>query len=452
MSISAASVFEIRTTGTDTNGGAFVTGATGVDYSQQAGKRTAPDVTDFSTTDVVGAASTTISSATANFTANIVGNIIYLQGGTAPLTAGWYQVISRTSATQIVLDRSVSAGTGITMNIGGCMLTPGGAALASGGISGVTYYIKSGTYSITTGTQNVANGCINQFGNWIGYDVTRLDYGTPPVLQLNISTTTFIITGNTGIVANIVIDGNSQVNARGLSIAATGITLAYKIEVKGCSVGAFTGGGNGGAFINCTAHNNTVNGFATIATCDVYGCISYSNTGNGFDVTGGAHIYNSIAYSNTGVGFNVTSWGVASNCTSYANGSHGFDNTNGNGRFINCISESNVGAGFRVPATSNYLFCLNCAVFGNTPNISLGTGKLLQTLNLVTGVSSFFVNAAGGNFALNNTASAGAACRAAGFPGVYPPGLTTGYLDIGAAQHQDTGGGGGGAISALYFG
>jgi len=54
-----------------------------------------------------------------------------------------------------------------------------------------------------------------------------------------------------------------------------------------------------------------------------------------------------------------------------------------------------------------------------------------------------FVNTAGGNFALNNTAGGGAALRAVGIPGVFPAGLTTGYMDIGAVQHQDSASGGG---------
>ena len=54
-----------------------------------------------------------------------------------------------------------------------------------------------------------------------------------------------------------------------------------------------------------------------------------------------------------------------------------------------------------------------------------------------------FVDAANGNFQLNNTAGAGAACRAAGFPGTVPGLSAVGYADIGVYQHQDPAGGGG---------
>lgn len=59
-----------------------------------------------------------------------------------------------------------------------------------------------------------------------------------------------------------------------------------------------------------------------------------------------------------------------------------------------------------------------------------------------------FTAPASHDFSLNNSASAGAAVRAAGWPGVVPFG--TGYLDGGALQHQDSGGGGGG--TSVYQG
>jgi len=53
-----------------------------------------------------------------------------------------------------------------------------------------------------------------------------------------------------------------------------------------------------------------------------------------------------------------------------------------------------------------------------------------------------FVDAANGDFRLNSNSGAGAACRAAGFPGPLLDGTNVGYLDAGALQHQDTEGGG----------
>ena len=53
------------------------------------------------------------------------------------------------------------------------------------------------------------------------------------------------------------------------------------------------------------------------------------------------------------------------------------------------------------------------------------------------------------DYSLNNTAGAGAACRAAGFPGARTDGNNTGYGDVGAPQHQDAGGTGGGRTPGI---
>jgi len=81
MALASATVWEVRTAGNDTNGGGFVTGASGSDWSQQDAARTGADVTDISVTDAVAAGTTTITSATANFDTTIVGNIVYFEGG-----------------------------------------------------------------------------------------------------------------------------------------------------------------------------------------------------------------------------------------------------------------------------------------------------------------------------------------------------------------------------------
>ena len=69
MALSVSQVWEIRTTGSDTNGGGFHAGASGTDYSQQA----AAQVT---VADAVANGTTTLTSVTASFTAAHVGNLV----------------------------------------------------------------------------------------------------------------------------------------------------------------------------------------------------------------------------------------------------------------------------------------------------------------------------------------------------------------------------------------
>lgn len=449
MSISAASVFEVRSAGADTNGGGFVTGATGSDYSQQNAKNTVGN--DISTTDVVATGSTTITSATASFQTTIVGNIIYLQGGTGSLAAGWYQVVTRTSATQVVLDRTVAAGNTITMNIGGALASPGMAGGAAGGVSGVTIYIKTGTYTVSSTTVNVTNGIISGGFQVLGYNTSRTDFTSPPTMQMTASANVFIILlSAAGFVQNMILDGNSQANIKGCSIAGTGINRCYRVEVKNCTSG-FSGGTNGGVFVNCWAHNNTLAGFTAISQCELVACMSNNNSTDGFAVTADAALTNCIAYSNTSFGFNITGVSLLTNCVAYANGSDGYRMNVVGVNIVNSIAESNTGVGFNATANSNLIFMFNCAGFSAGTNVTIGSGKQTQNIGFITGTASFFVNAASGNFALNNTASAGAALRGLGFPGTFLSGLTIGFLDVGAVQHQDAGGGGG-ATSAAYIG
>lgn len=150
MALNAAIVWEVRTTGADTNGGGFKTGATGTDWSQQ-------NAAQYAVTDGVTAGTTTITSITANFGTDVVGNVIYVAGGTGSVAAGWYEIISRTNSTTIVVDRStgLTAGTGVTLNIGGALASPGQASAL--GVDGNKYYIKAGTYTITSSITD--SGC-----------------------------------------------------------------------------------------------------------------------------------------------------------------------------------------------------------------------------------------------------------------------------------------------------
>src|SRR3990167_3249347 len=83
----AATVFEVRTAGAATNGGCFVTGASGTDRSQQ-------DAAQISYTDlVIGAVTTELTSAAFPFAADDEGNCINIASG-AGCTVQIVQVVS----------------------------------------------------------------------------------------------------------------------------------------------------------------------------------------------------------------------------------------------------------------------------------------------------------------------------------------------------------------------
>ena len=438
MALSVNTVLEVRTVGSDTNGGGFVTGSSGTDWSQQ----TSPQ---YSVTDGVTAGTTTITSATANFGTDVVGNLIYVQGGTGSVTAGWYQITSRTNATTIVVDRStgLTAGTGVTLKIGGALATPGLAASLMT-VSGMKAYIKSGTYNLSTATPG-AGGPI-QFASSIsaiieGYQTTRGDRtGTTPIISwASVSAPgaqTFIVNRNgvaNQIVMNITVDGNNVANVSGFSMATAG-PRCDDCRAQNCSgtsqVGfSFASVQFVGTIAVCNRNfaSNCKTGFASgvLNACTATGCTT-GFTGNGYAM-------NCLAYSNTGVGFDYSggsSYSCLTRCTSDGNSGDGFKLTTLT--MIDCCSTNNGGYGYNTTAGT----CLvNCASKSNTSGRSSMTPLQDQFPILLTADPYVSV---GSDFRPNATAGGGALLRAAGF-GVAGQ---TNNRDVGSVQHSDAAGGG----------
>src|SRR4029077_71126 len=119
MSLSSTVQWDVRTTGSDSNGGGFdwAVSSPGTDYSQQDSAQVA--YTDL----VIGSTTTQLTSAAHPFTSAHVGNIINVTGGTG-FTAGRYCVNSVSGSTA-TMDRSVgtASSTGGTGNLGGGLVT-----------------------------------------------------------------------------------------------------------------------------------------------------------------------------------------------------------------------------------------------------------------------------------------------------------------------------------------
>ena len=428
MAISANSVFEVRTAGSDTNGGGFVTGASGTDYSQQnSANSTTPNK---STTDAVTAATTTVTSATAGFTAAIVGNIIYLAGGTGTLTGAWYQVTAFTNSTTITIDRAPGVSTGVTMNIGGALASPGQASGIM--VTGNIVYIQNvgadgaSVYSISSATVNIAGGTIGTTNEvfYQGYSIIRVLGGRDnrPQLKLTVTTTT-LFTNSSAVVSNLFLNGNGQTSAKLVSTTT---------QFYNCLIENFNTATSGNPFFYlCSATTNS----AAIFTARAIACEAFANTATPFN---SSFCIDCISSGNTGAttdGFGG-SFPQCYNCISISNGRHGFSCTTG--VFVNCHAESNAQFGFSGSGFGSVL--LNCSGFSNSSGLtSFSAGNATLEIN-VTSITagSVFVNAAGFNFALNNTANQGALLRAAGDPATFPRGLTSNYRDIGAAQHKDS--------------
>ncbi len=459
MAFAATTEWEVRTTGSDTNGGGFDTASTGTDYSQQ-------DAAQVAYTDlVIGNPTTTqLTSALNPFTALHVGNIVNITGGTG-FTVGRYQVVS--VATNVAtMDRAVgtAGSTGGTGNLGGAVATiatANGAAVASN-----TIHVKVGTYNITAAIAVTLNGL-----TVIGFNATHRDGGTRPLIttatnSVHCFTVSNSLSGTSGkpvvfdnlslsstagvrgsgivavggaypsfVVRNSVLDGfNFSIDADNATFTA-GAVVAINNEIKNCTQGIanwFDLFAVGNYIHNCTSHGiNWVGGNSFRSVILIRNVISY-NGGSGviFTSTGLAFLVmeaNIIAH-NTGDGFNTF---TANSLPAYF-------------LLVNNIIYSNGGYGINDTAGTNAHLNRNNAYGANT---SGARRNLPAGLSDVTLSATPFVNAAGGDLSLNSTVGGGAACRLAGFQRA----MGTAAIDIGAIQTSGGGAPGGGGGGAFAF-
>ena len=263
MALSANTAWECRTGGAETNGGGFVTGASGVDYSQQ----TTAQAT-LTTASVVNADTTKITVSAGNYTvhANDVGNIFYLTGGTA--TTGRYQITAvDTGANTWTVDRSLGT-TGQTCpgKMGGAYHLPW--VTISAAVAGNIMYVREGTYTLTgTTAWSLPTSGSNQ-SRFVGYSTTRGDNGCPTIacgayyIQLNASTISYENFAFTGTGAS-----QFDVSAQAAHISNFQMYLSSTSNDRYCIVGQNFMSVRGGSFRNlslsygaCIAYGNTATG------------------------------------------------------------------------------------------------------------------------------------------------------------------------------------------------
>ncbi len=426
MAIAATTVFEVRNGGSDTQcSGGFNVARGGTDYTLQNAAQA---------TGTVTVATTTCTATTGIFTSQMVGNTI--TDGTSIR-----EITAFTSSTIVTLDATV-AWTATTIYVGGALASPGKAG-AYATVAGVQVAVKYNAtpYSITSASTNIAGGCVSAATNtcWFGYDTTRSPYNTdanrPTLLAGAISTANLLSGGSVStVLSNFITDANSVASTRGVQ----NVGVIWRCKAINCTSGGVSTGhaffcsatgcsGSGGGFsvcasaTYCESYNNSITGFQSVVVA--IHCVSYGNTG-----------VNSLGFTNCV---------RAEGCVAYNNTSDGFANSANTTVQLstNCIAEANGGFGWNSLNTSSRQILYNCASYNNSGGrLNTATLPTIDT-SPITGSGSFFTNAAGGVFTLNNTAGAGALCRATGFPALFPAGLTANYADVGAAQSQAAAGG-----------
>lgn len=462
MAFTATTVWEVESTGSDTNGGGFDPALTGTDYTYGGGQ-TVITYTDM----VIGVTTTQVTSVNRAFIAADVGNVINVTSGTG-FTVQRVQIVSVAGGTATG-DKSfgTTASTGGNGRLGGALATPG---LASGlMVGGNTAHVKAATYTVTSASTNIASGCValiagvsaNVQTRMIGYSSTRGDTpikGSRPLLQASgISTFTLVNMAAGSHVECLSADGASLTSSRGIACGTSG-AQAYLCDVANCTNNGMTGT-PGAPVLDCYATGCSTNPAFSGGTWTR--CVADGNSVTGFNLTSvGSFAFDCVACNNTGAssdGFSYNTNGmVATNCTAYNNGRHGFFAAvvvTAHQMLDNCVAEGNgqssgTGYGFSTNAAAQCVYLINCAAQGagasayNNKTGDYNSSNIVRVVGQITPTASVFTNAGGKDFSLNNNGGGGLLLRAAAIPTATGSwvlqGLSTPtYKDVGAVQHAD---------------
>lgn len=448
MALSAAMVWEVRAAGLDTNGGGFKAGASGTDYSQQdAAQKSGADLHMHASTN------TKCHPNAAGVAAADVGNVIYIASGTG-WTPGFYEITAQ-DGTDWTLDRSpCAAGSGDlgTYKMGGALLTIN--ILPTCMVTQNKAFVKKGAAAYQSNASITFTGIGETPGTFTileGYDATRGDKGRP-TLQLitNTGLNALAFPGNGWNIRNFIVDCNSLGTSRG--IYATGsYSVAYNCKVSNFTTIGISISGDGGAAYDCEVTAGAA-GAVGITANRVTRCYVHDNACTGLNNC--PHVVRCLIVNNTGAssdGITMSIYGglIVGN-TIHGNGRDGIRHASYNINYLifGNILTSNVGYGLR----GNSMCTDPChdgnAYWNNTAGAKNGCTSTTGAYAAAPYTIAFditltgdpYTNSAGGNFTLNNTAGAGAACRAAGIPGSL--GGQTGYPDLGVYQHQEVVAGG----------
>lgn len=302
MAISAAAVWEVRSSASasNVNGGFFVTGASGTDFSQQ-------DTAQFSTSTATtsGAGATILWAAAA---ASMVGNGLRVVSGTN-FTAGWYEVISVVAGVSVTVDRNCCTGIGANgvINVGGALsLGSSDDAVFESLVAGNTMWVKGNATYTLGGTVTIAaagSGLLTI--NIVGYNATRGDTPTMsqlPIFDCGIVSFTFGTTFKCSYMAFLTTSGNGTTsgingvfyrcsfmnNSTTANRFAFGATTAIIcIECNFVSYRGYAAFGNAGTFIGCYFHDS-VEGLRVTSTgngAKCFDCLFVNNLTAAFDCT-----------------------------------------------------------------------------------------------------------------------------------------------------------------------
>jgi hypothetical protein len=455
--IAATAQWDVRTTGSDTNGGCFDPGVTspGTDFSQQ-------DTAQVAFTDlVIGGTTTQLTSAANPFTSASVGNCINITAGTG-FTVGRYNVRSVASGVA-TMDRSVgtAASTGGTGNLGGSMASPLTAMAAI--VSQNTVWLKAGTYTVTAAITNTSGAS----GSLIGYSAAHGDNLSGTIITTATNSINLInVTGGTVNFwfHNIAMSSTASTQGEGIVSLSSSLNLA----VSNCTLTGFGGYGIDG-FNNGTASayllNTAILGThgtglrVNATTLIIQDSVVSGSAGFNLQMAGGTSVISRSLIVGSGRD-GIVAFGIAGVLTivdsTIANNAEAGVNLGNDIQWaaipFSFVSQNNIiygngtfGIRAIIPATPSVAdsYTRNNA-YGSNPSGNLS--GLPSGVGDVTLTANPFTNSGAGDYSLNSTAGGGALLKGTGYPGLFPNGTTTGHLDIGPVQSA----GGGTTVISNY--
>lgn len=456
--------WEVRTAGSNNNGGCYVTGSTGTDFTQQ-------NSAQYTGTDLVLATTTTATSVFHSFIATDVGNCIHITAGTG-FTVGFYRMLSVSLGT-VTLDRAAGTmgSTGGTFAVGGAIATP--QMFNSNAVAGNQAWIKADGSYVFTATMAIDSkdsSGLTPF-RFTGYTTTRGDNGYA-TWTTSTNSVNMVTTANSQSL-NVEFDNIKMTNTAGTKGDAFNAANVngFGWMINHCVLDGFNIGINGDytivfafnvlSVVNTEIKNSVAQGILNAASTSLLGDYIHANGGNGVEIiradpgtqpkTNGIM---SVSYStlsaNGGSGLKLTrenvadsnyDWAVVTSSVLSLNTADGLtlgSITIPDGLVSwNTIYYGNGGFGINsggVPMPANQL---NNAFGSNTSgnrstNIPSGIGDISLSANPWT-------NSTAGDFSLNSTSGGGASLKGTGFPGVSLFG--TGHLDVGSLQSAGSSGG-----------
>ncbi len=452
--------WEVRTTGVDTNGGGFNPSETsaGTDYSQQNGAQFS--YTDI----IIQATTTNGKSVARPFTSVDVGNVVNITAGAGCTVARREikSVASNVATFDAALGTAASTCTGAEG--GALLTEQSiSTANPTAAVAQNTVWVQSGTYSSTTArtwTNSIAEiGYQTTHGdNPTGTNRPLITTATNSIVLVKAGSSSGIFTfsnlrfSTTAGTPGICINPSASFN--------TVSAFFQNVKISGCTQGIASDAIVGGDFGLIVLDSTEITATTTEAVAAQSNLITrnstwiHDNTGSGLRVLGATFtlIDHTVFYANHTFGLKVSGpigslvvansvfYGTSVGCSTNPCGAVLMAATPTYSlAFSSNIFYSNTGWNIANNAGSSLLPLTqlnqaNAQKAGGLGNIQTFTPAWAADSPAgVTLTADPFTNAAGSDFSLNSTAGGGAGLKGVGFPGV--TGLIgTGYIDIGALQ------------------